>query len=197
MDGKNIKLYKPTIRVTIQCSTQSASVSLPTTSAEFNDALTGIGVQDKRYSIVECKSASGLPLDELIFGCEISVINYLAVRLSILPLFQLDKLSTIMQSELRFNNIEQLIDFTYNTDYFVLIPNIHNAEELARYYIYESGIIEMPDEWKSGIDLLSFGINLEKCEKGSYTGKGYLLLSGDPWKPIFEESIVVPPEFVL
>lgn len=196
-DGKNIKLYKPTIMATIQCGTKSASVSLPTTSAEFNNALTGIGAQDNGYSIMECKSELGLPFDKLIFGCDISVINYLAVRLSILPPFQLDKLAAIMQSEMRFNTIGQIIDFTYNTDYFVLIPNIHNAEELARYYIYESGIIEMPDEWKSGIDLLSFGINLEKCEKGSYTGKGYLLLSGDPWKPIFEESIVVPPEFIL
>ena len=197
MDGKNNELHKPTIRVTIQCGTKSDSVSLPTTWDKFNNALTGIDAQENRYSIVECKSASGLPLNELDFGCDISLINYLAARLSILPPFQLDKLEAIMQSELRFNTVEQLINFTYNTDYFILIPNIHNAEELARYYIYESGMIEMPAEWKNGIDLLTFGKNLEKHEKGVYTDRGYLLLSGDPWKQVFEGTGVVPPEFVL
>ena len=194
-DDKNIGLHRPTIRVTIQCGARITSVLLPLTSVELNRALTRIGARDNEYSIMKCQLALELPLDELVIGCKISVINYLAARLSILPPFQLDKLEAIMQSEMRFNTIEQLIDFTYNTDYFILTPNIHNAEELARYYIYESGMIEMPDEWKSGIDLLPFGTNLEKCEKGSYTDKGYLLLSGDPWKPIFEESGVVPLKF--
>ena len=138
--------------------------------------------------IATCQSMLMFPLNSLIVDSTVEMASLLAQRLSVLSRVQIDKLEAVMQSEMRFNTIEQLIDFTYNTDYFVLIPNIHNAEELARYYIYESGIIEMPDEWKSGIDLLSFGTNLEKCEKGSYTDKGYLLLSGDPWKPVVEKT---------
>ena len=138
--------------------------------------------------IAACQSILKFPLNSLIVGSTVDMANLLAQRLSMLSRVQIDKLEVVMQSEIRFNTIEQLIDFTYNTDYFVLIPNIHNAEELACYYIYESGMIEMPDEWKSGIDLLSFGTNLEKCEKGSYTDRGYLLLSGDLWKPVVEKK---------
>jgi hypothetical protein len=134
--------------------------------------------------IVACQSMLGIPLDSLIVGSNVEMADLLVKRLSTLSQVQIEKLEAVMQSETRFNTIEQLIDFTYNTDYFVLIPNIHNTEELARYYIYESGMIEMPDEWKNGIELLTFGANLEKCEKGSYTDRGYLLLSGDPWNPV-------------
>ena len=138
--------------------------------------------------IAACQSILKFPLNLLIVGSTVDMANLLAQRLSMLSRVQIDKLEAVMQSEMKFNTIEQLIDFTYNTDYFVLIPSIHNVGELARYYIYESGMIEMPDEWKSGIDLLAFGINLEKCEKGSYTDRGYLLLSGDPWKPVVEKT---------
>lgn len=147
--------------------------------------------------VTVCQSIVAFPIKSLIVGSNIDLANLLLQRLLTLSQVQVDKLEAVMQSEMRFNTIEQLIDFTYNTDYFVLIPNIHNAEGLARYYIYESGIIEMPDEWKSGIDLLTFGTNLEKHEKGSYTDKGYLILSGDPWKLVFEESEIVRPEFIL
>ena len=138
--------------------------------------------------IAACQSMLGISLNSLIVGSTVEMVNLLVKRLSTLSQVQIEKLEAVMQSEMRFNTIEQLIDFTYNTDYFVLIPNVHNAEELARYYIYESGMIEMPDEWKSGIDLLSFGTNLEKCEKGSYTDRGYLLLSGDPWTPVIGKT---------
>jgi len=138
--------------------------------------------------IAACQSMLGIPLNSLIVGSTVEMANLLVKRLSTLSQLQIEKLEAVMQSEMKFNTIEQLIDFTYNTDYFVLIPSIHNVGELARYYIYESGMIEMPDEWKSGIDLLSFGTNLEKCEKGSYTDRGYLLLSGDLWKPVVEKK---------
>ena len=137
--------------------------------------------------IAACQSMLGISLNSLIVGSTVEMANLLVKRLSTLSQVQIEKLEAVMQSEMRFNTIEQLIDFTYNTDYFVLIPSIHNVGELVRYYIYESGIIEMPDEWKSGIELLSFGTNLEKCEKGSYTDRGYLLLSGDPWKAVVEK----------
>ena len=83
-------------------------------------------------------------------------------------------------------DIGQLIDFTYNEDFFVHIPEVHNPRELGDYYLNKSGMVQMPAEWKNSIDLIAFGRNAAAQEKGSFTEYGYLVESGDAWEKHFE-----------
>ena len=44
----------------------------------------------------------------------------------------------------------------------------------------------MPEEWKGGIDLSTFGRNAAAQEKGAFTEYGYIVESGDEWERQFE-----------
>lgn len=65
---------------------------------------------------------------------------------------------------------------------------------MGDYYLNKSGMVQMPEEWKGGIDLAAFGRNAAEQEKGSFTQYGYILESGDEWEPHFEGRDV-PEEY--
>ena len=70
-----------------------------------------------------------------------------------------------MQQKNGLANIGQVIDFTYNVDFYVHIPEVHNYHDLGDYYLNQSGMVQMPEEWKGGIDLSTFGRNAAAQEK--------------------------------
>ena len=68
---------------------------------------------------------------------------------------------------------------------------MNSDEALGRYQLYESGMVEMPEAWKSGIDPEAFGRKVRETDNGFFTGKGYVLLSGDEWereKPVVKQN---------
>ena len=88
----------------------------------------------------------------------------------------------------------KVIDFTYNVDFYVHIPEVHNYHDLGDYYLNQSGMVQMPEEWKGGIDLSTFGRNAAAQEKGAFTEYGYIVESGDEWERQFEGR-EVPEEY--
>lgn len=191
----NVIAHAQPISVALESGKNSTWLALPATTEELNKALLNIGALDKEYAITNCRTPLDISLDKAVVGGDINAVNYFAARLAELPQVQLDKLAAIIETPGALDTIGEMIDFTYNTDFFVLIPNVQNTEDLARYYIFESGLVQMPYEWKNGIDLYAFGTNLEEQEKGLYTQKGYLLPSGDQWQEVFEKTGIVPPEY--
>lgn len=119
---------------------------------------------------------------ELLVNTDLNQLNYLAAWLAKINNSEIEKLKAIMQSPFRFSSAEQLIDYTYNTDYFLFCAGITNTAALARYYIYDTGLCQMPEEWKGGIDLEKFGKHAVEQEKGAFTDNGYLMPSGDVWE---------------
>ncbi len=99
-----------------------------------------------------------------------------------------------MQQKNGFENIGQVIDFTYNVDFYVHIPEVHTYRDLGDYYLNQSGMVQMPEEWKGGIDLTAFGRNAAAQEKGAFTEYGYIVESGDEWERQFEGR-KVPEEY--
>ena len=99
-----------------------------------------------------------------------------------------------MQQKNGLANIGQVIDFTYNVDFYVHIPEVHTYRDLGDYYLNQSGMVQMPEEWKGGIDLTTFGRNAAAQEKGAFTEYGYIVESGDEWERQFEGR-EVPEEY--
>ena len=62
-----------------------------------------------------------------------------------------------------------------------MIDGVKNAEDLGNYYLYKSGMVQMPEEWKAGIDPKAFGEHILKDELGNFTKTGYLIKSDDFW----------------
>ena len=46
-------------------------------------------------------------------------------------------------------------------------------------------MVQMPEEWKGGIDLSTLGRNAAAQEKGAFTEYGYIVESGDEWERQF------------
>ena len=74
------------------------------------------------------------------------------------------------------------------------LPDVHTAAALGDYYLNRSGIVDMPQEWKSGIDTTQFGRYIAQQEQGAFTEYGYIVKSGDKWQRVHEGQ-PVPEEY--
>ena len=167
-------------------------LSMPTTKEQLHEAMRTVGItadnpQDffiNGYSDNENRHIA-LPYD-MVCAADIDSLNLLAARIAQLDPAELPKLNAALQQKQGFENIGQIIDFTYNVDYFVHIPGVNTSRDLGDYYLNKSGMVQMPEEWKNGVDLAAFGKNAAEQEQGSFTPYGYLVKSGDEWERHFE-----------
>ena len=167
-------------------------LDMPATKEQLHEAMRSVGItadnpQDffiRGYSDNEDRHIA-LPYD-MVCAADVDSLNFLAARLSELDPAELGKLNAALQQKQGFENIGQVIDFTYNVDYFVHIPEVQNSRELGDYYLNKSGMVEMPEEWKAGIDLAAFGKNAAEQEQGAFTPYGYIVKSGDEWQRHYE-----------
>ena len=175
-------------------------LSMPATKEQLHEAMRSVGItadnpQDffiHGYSDREDRHIA-LPYD-MVCAAQVDELNFLAARLETLDASGIAALNAATQRRNGFENIGQLIDFTYNEDFFVHIPEVHNPRELGDYYLNKSGMVQMPAEWKNSIDPIAFGRNAAAQEKGSFTEYGYLVESGDAWEKHFEGRDV-PEEY--
>ena len=175
-------------------------LSMPATKEQLHEAMQSVGItadnpQDffiHGYSDREDRHIA-LPYD-MVCAAQVDELNFLAARLETLDASGIAALNAATQRRNGFENIGQLIDFTYNEDFFVHIPEVHTPRDLGDYYLNKSGMVQMPAEWKNSIDLIAFGRNAAAQEKGSFTEYGYLVESGDAWEKHFEGRDV-PEEY--
>ena len=119
-------------------------------------------------------------------------LNWLASRLDALDETELATIRAAMTVG-SYYSLSDVIALTYNTEFYVLLPNVHNEADLGRYYLNDSGMVQMPEEWKAGIDPVRFGAHIMEQEKGHFTRQGYLVESGDEWKEI--DRTHIPEEY--
>ena len=75
-----------------------------------------------------------------------------------------------------------------------LLPDVRGPAQLGDYYLNRSGMVDMPEEWKGGIDTAQFGRYVAQQEQGAFTQYGYLVKSGDEWQKVHEGQ-PVPEEY--
>lgn len=166
-------------------------LSLPATKEELHEAMKALNItadnpQDfflNGYSTAEGRCIE-IPFD-WIRGGSLDKINFLAARLEEMTPEQLEKLDAIMHSDFKPESLDRLIDHTYNPDFYSYIPGIFNYKELGDYFLNDSGKVQMPEEWKAGIDKEDFGFNAALHEDGKLTDHGYIARSGTEWKELY------------
>lgn len=200
-----------TTKICISCTDRpddpgnSVWLTLPTTPAQFQDALQSVGADLDRQNYAMTFFQSDIPaLDRLliarpdaIIGASFDELNYAAATLTGLSPTQREKLDAVADSPMCFLKLERIIDYPHNTDFFLLIPEAKSNAELGRYYAYKSGMVDMPEEWKASIDFEKLGAIAAEMEMGVFTKNGYLMLTGDEWKPHFERHGQIPEQFCL
>ena len=174
---------------------------MPTTTEQLQAALRQIGItadnpQDffiNGYSYTEGQRLA-LPYD-MVLAADVDELNFLAARLGQLDAAEIAELNAALQNPKgSFENIGQIIDFTENVDYYMHLPDVHTATALGDYYLNRSGMVDMPQEWKAGIDTAQFGRHIAQQEQGAFTEYGYIVKSGDEWQRVHEGQ-PVPEEY--
>ena len=166
-------------------------LSLPATKEELHEAMKALNItadnpQDfflNGYSTADNRRIE-IPSDWIRDG-DLDRINYLASRLEEMTPEQLEKLDAVMHSDFKPESLDKLIDHTYNTDFYSYVPGILSYKELGGYFLNDSGKVQMPEEWKAGIDKESFGFNAALHEDGKLTDYGYIAKSGTDWKEVY------------
>jgi antirestriction protein ArdC len=175
-------------------------LDMPATKEQLHEAMQSVGITADNPQDFSIRGFSddpekhiALPYD-MVCAASVDELNFLAARIEQLDPAEIGKLNAALQQKNGFENIGQVIDFTYNVDFYVHIPEVHTYRDLGDYYLNQSGMVQMPEEWKGGIDLTAFGRNAAEQEKGAFTEYGYLVESGDEWERQFEGR-EVPEEY--
>ena len=166
-------------------------LSLPATKEELHEAMKALNItadnpQDfflNGYSTADNRRIE-IPFDWIRDG-NLDRINFLAARLEEMTPEQLERLDAVMHSDFKPESLDRLIDHTYNTDFYSYVPGIFSYKELGGYFLNDSGKVQMPEEWKAGIDKEDFGFNAALHEDGKLTDHGYIARSGTDWKEVY------------
>ena len=177
-------------------------LDMPATKEQLHEAMRNVGITADNPQDFSIRGYSDDPEKhialpyEMVCAADVDELNFLAARLNQLDPAEVGKLNAALQQKNGLANIGQVIDFTYNVDFYVHIPEVHTPRDLGDYYLNQSGMVQMPEEWKGGIDLSDFGKNAAAQEKGAFTEYGYLVESGDEWERQFEGR-EVPEEYKI
>ena len=177
-------------------------LDMPATKEQLQGAMQSVGITADNPQDFSIRGYSDDPEKhialpyEMVCAADVDELNFLAARLEQLDPAEVGKLNAALQQKNGLANIGQVIDFTYNVDFYVHIPEVHNYHDLGDYYLNQSGMVQMPEEWKGGIDLTTFGRNAAAQEKGAFTEYGYIVESGDEWERQFEGR-EVPEEYKI
>lgn len=169
-------------------------LDLPATKEQLHEAMKTLNIsaanpQDFRlhgHFVTDSKKVE-IPLD-LLQEPDFDTLNFLAAQLETLDPVQLEKLNAICKSDFCPQDLKRFLDYPANTDCFVYIPGVLDYKDLGDYYLNDSGMVQMPELWKAGIDKEAFGRNAAAYELGHFTEQGYILANGDEWQPDFEEK---------
>lgn len=174
-------------------------LALPTDADKVRALFDRLGIEpvtDRPKAAYYISATENLPFPELddVIGKydTIDGLNWLASRLETMDETEFATVQAAMAVG-SYYRLQDVIVLTYNTEFYVLLQNVHNEADLGRYYLHDSGMVQMPEEWKAGIDTYRFGAHIMEQEKGRFSLQGYLVESGDEWKEV--DRAHIPEEY--
>ncbi len=176
-------------------------LDLPTTTEQVQAALRQIGISSDNPQglfisgyFAEEEKRFAIPYN-MVLASNVDELNFLASRLETLSTGERAELNAALQvPQSELSSIGRITDFPENVDYYVHLPDVRGPAQLGDYYLNRSGMVDMPEEWKGGIDTAQFGRYVAQQEQGAFTQYGYLVKSGDEWQKVHEGQ-PVPEEY--
>lgn len=155
----------------------SATLAFPTTPEAVQDCLKRIGVDGKRYEeiiITEYASTVDGLANHLSEYAHIDELNYLASLLDGLDPHELEQFEAAVADGVYTGELKDLINLAQNLDCYDLLPDVHDEEELGRYYVDELQSLDVPDNVQPYFDYEAYGRDTAINENGSFTAQGYI-----------------------
>lgn len=93
-------------------------------------------------------------------------------------------------------SIQELINLTENLDCYDIYPDIHDHDDLGRYYIEELDAMQVPEHLRNYIDYETYGRDIALEESGQFTDLGYVRDTGDSFHEYYDgERGSIPEEY--
>ena len=93
-------------------------------------------------------------------------------------------------------SLQEIINLTENLDCYEVYPDIHDYDDLGRYYIEELDVMQVPEHLQNYIDYEAYGRDVALEENGTFTDQGYVRDTGDSFHEYYDgERGSIPDEY--
>ena len=179
-------------------------VKFPTTAEELKKAFEriGIGAKDdfgqtyEEWFITDYDCYVDGLYDLLGEYANLDELNYLASKLDDMSQDEYERFQAAMEIGDHTGSIQELINLTENLDCYDIYPDIHDNDDLGRYYIEELDAMQVPEHLRNYIEYEAYGRDIALEESGQFTDLGYVRDTGDSFHEYYDgERGSIPEEY--
>ena len=179
-------------------------VKFPTTAEELKKVFEriGIGAKDdfgqtyEEWFITDYDCYVDGLYDLLGEYANLDELNYLASKLDDMSQNEYERFQAAMEIGDHTGSIQELINLTENLDCYDVYPDIHDHDDLGRYYIEELDAMQVPEHLRNYIDYEAYGRDIALEESGQFTDLGYVRDTGDSFHEYYDgERGSIPEEY--
>ena len=169
-------------------------VKFPTTAEELQKVFERIGIGSKddfgqpyeEWFITDYDCYVDGLYDLLGEYANLDELNYLASKLDDMSQDEYERFQAAMEIGDHTGSIQELINLTENLDCYDIYPDIHDHDDLGRYYIEELDAMQVPEHLRSYIDYEAYGRDIALEESGQFTDLGYVRDTGDRFDEVYD-----------
>ena len=177
-------------------------VKFPTTAEELKQVFEriGIGAKDdfgqtyEEWFITDYDCYVDGLYDLLGEYANLDELNYLASKLDEMSQDEYERFQAAMEIGDHTGSIQELINLTENLDCYDVYPDIHDHDDLGRYYIEELDAMQVPEHLRNYIDYEAYGRDIALEESGQFTDLGYVRDTGDSFHEYYDSDHGSIPE---
>ena len=179
-------------------------VKFPTTAEELKKVFERIGIGAKDDFGQTCEEWFITDYDCYVDGlydllgeyANLDELNYLASKLDDMSQDEYERFQAAMEIGDHTGSIQELINLTENLDCYDVYPDIHDHDDLGRYYIEELDAMQVPEHLRNYIDYEAYGRDIALEESGQFTDLGYVRDTGDSFHEYYDgERGSIPEEY--
>ena len=123
-------------------------------------------------------------------------LNYLASKLDEMSESEYAQFQAGMKMGDHCGSLQEIINLTENLDCYEVYPDIHDYDDLGRYYIEELDVMQVPEHLQNYIDYEAYGRDVALEENGTFTDQGYVRDTGDSFHEYYDgERGSIPDEY--
>ena len=157
-------------------------VKFPTTPEEMQKVFERIGIGQKddfgqpyeEWFITDYDCYVDGLYDKLGEYESLDELNYLASKLDEMSQGEYEQLQAAMEIGDHSSDLQEIINLTENLDCYDIYPDIHDHDDLGRYYIEELDAMQVPEYLRNYIDYEAYGRDVALEEGGEFTDLGYV-----------------------
>ena len=179
-------------------------VKFPTTAEELKEVFKRIGIGQKddfgqpyeEWFITDYDCYVDGLYDKLGEYESLDELNYLASKLDEMSNSEYAQFQAGMEMGDHCGSLQEIINLTENLDCYEVYPDIHDYDDLGRYYIEELDVMQVPEHLQNYIDYEAYGRDVALEENGTFTDQGYVRDTGDSFHEYYDgERGSIPDEY--